>query len=106
MHSTIQTGFLRNAFVLGGAVGGLMLPDFILGRVRKRYQAAIDRGLPDALDMMVMCAESGLSLEPTIARVGQEHQTAGALPTRIGVGKVHPNVSGGYRPENGVCNGV
>ena len=44
--------------------------------MRKRYQGALDRGLPDALDMMVMCAESGLSLEPTIQRVGEEIEPA------------------------------
>jgi tight adherence protein C len=54
----------------------LLLPDMCLGFLRKRYQTALDRGLPDALDMMVMCAESGLSLEPTIARVGVEIQPA------------------------------
>jgi tight adherence protein C len=82
VHGAIQTPFLRNAFVVGAAVAGLLLPDFCLRSLRKRYQAAIDRGLPDALDMMVMCAESGLSLEPTIQRVGDEIRPA------------HPKIAG------------
>ena len=72
VHGMFQTAFMRNAVVMGAAIGGLLLPDFCLNTLRKRYQTAIDRGLPDSLDMMVMCAESGLSLEPTILRVGQE----------------------------------
>src|SRR5665213_1966187 len=64
VHGTIHSPFLRNAVIMVAVIVGLLLPDFILRSVRKRYQAAIDRGLPDSLDMMVMCAESGLSLEP------------------------------------------
>jgi tight adherence protein C len=76
LHGLISLTFLRNALVVGATVGGLLLPDMCLGFLRKRYQTALDRGLPDALDMMVMCAESGLSLEPTIARVGVEIEPA------------------------------
>ncbi len=75
-HSAIQSPLVRNAMIMVAIVVGLLSPDFILRSLRKRYQAAIDRGLPDSLDMMVMCAESGLSLEPTIARVGQEIEPA------------------------------
>jgi tight adherence protein C len=76
LHGLISVSFVRNAFVVGATIGGLLLPDMCLGFLRKRYQTALDRGMPDALDMMVMCAESGLSLEPTIARVGVEIQPA------------------------------
>ena len=76
IHGLISMTFLRNAIVVGAIIGGLLLPDMCLGFLRKRYQTALDRGLPDALDMMVMCAESGLSLEPTISRVGTEIQPA------------------------------
>jgi tight adherence protein C len=32
----------------------------------------LEQGLPDALDMMVICAQAGLGLGPTIIRVGTE----------------------------------
>jgi tight adherence protein C len=32
----------------------------------------VERGLPDALDMLVICTEAGLGLEPAIDRVGRE----------------------------------
>jgi len=64
-------------FILGSsAVGGLLAPDFFVRSLRTRYQTAIANGLPDTLDMLVMCAESGLSLEPAIQRVGIEISSA------------------------------
>jgi tight adherence protein C len=82
LHGAIQSPFFRNAIIMVAIIIGMMLPDFVLRSLRKRYQAAIERGLPDSLDMMVMCAESGLSLEPTIARVGEEIRPA------------HPKIAG------------
>ncbi len=63
------------------AVGGLMLPEWFLRSARARYVGGVERGLPDVLDMLVMCTESGLSLEPAITRVGTE------------IGSVHPAVA-------------
>ena len=55
---------------------GLVAPDYVVGQLRKRYLAAVARGVPDALDMMVICSEAGLGLEPAIARVGDELEQA------------------------------
>jgi tight adherence protein C len=54
------------------AVVGLLLPDLIARRLRKRYLLELERGLPDALDLMVICTEAGLSLEGAIDRVASE----------------------------------
>jgi tight adherence protein C len=51
---------------------GLIGPDYAIGWMRKRHLAAVNRGLPDALDMMIICAEAGLGLEPAIVRVATE----------------------------------
>lgn len=40
--------------------------------LNKRHLREVERGLPDALDMMVICSEAGLGLEPAIERVGRE----------------------------------
>lgn len=56
----------------GAAVAGLLLPDKIIGSRRKTYLRALDNGLPDALDMLIICSEAGLGLEPAIERVGAE----------------------------------
>ncbi|MCW3475822.1 type II secretion system F family protein [Limobrevibacterium gyesilva] len=76
LHNAIANPIMRNVLLAGAAVGGLLAPDYVVSALRKRYQAAIADGLPDALDMLVMCAESGLSLEPAIQRVGTEIQSA------------------------------
>lgn len=57
-----------------GAAGivGLLLPDYAVRRLHQRHLAAVERGLPDALDMMVICTEAGLGLEPAIERVALE----------------------------------
>jgi tight adherence protein C len=51
---------------------GLVAPDWLIGRQRKRYQDKLERSLPDALDMMVICAQAGLGLGPAIIRVAAE----------------------------------
>ena len=56
----------------GGAVVGLLGPDFVVRRKRKIYLQALDQGLPDALDMLVICSEAGLGLEAAFERVGIE----------------------------------
>ena len=51
---------------------GWMLPDLWLGtRISKRRQE-ITLGLPEALDLMVICTEAGLSVDQTLQRVSRE----------------------------------
>lgn len=54
------------------AVAGMLIPDLIAKRLRKRYLKELEQGLPDALDLMVICTEAGLSLEGAIDRVSVE----------------------------------
>jgi tight adherence protein C len=56
----------------GGAVLGLLAPDFVLNRIREMHAKRLGRELPDALDMMVICTQAGLGLGPTILRVAEE----------------------------------
>ena len=61
--------------MFGAAVAacvGLVSPDMIIRRNRSVDLKRLAGGLADALDLMVICAESGLGLEPAIQRVGQE----------------------------------
>jgi tight adherence protein C len=58
--------------VMVAAIVGLLLPDQVVRVLNKRHLREVDRGLPDALDMMVICSEAGLGLEPAIERVGRE----------------------------------
>ena len=67
---------LHHVLVAAAGIGGLFVPDQVVKRLRARYVAGVERGLPDALDMLVICAEAGLSLVPAITRVGVEIRAA------------------------------
>jgi len=54
------------------AAVGLLAPDKVVQHLRKKYLRALDAGLPDALDMMVICGQAGLGMEASIERVGLE----------------------------------
>jgi tight adherence protein C len=60
-------------FVCALALGlGFLAPDFWLGRKIAKRQASIRRGLPDVLDLLVICMEAGQSLDQATARTAQE----------------------------------
>ncbi|WP_198375574.1 type II secretion system F family protein [Neoroseomonas rubea] len=63
---------LRNFLVAGAAIAGLVLPDMVLRKMRDANARQVERGLADALDLMVICAEAGLPLEAAIERVANE----------------------------------
>ncbi len=67
---------LRPVVIGGSAVVGLLAPDFILRSLRARYLKEVARGLPDALDMLVICTEAGLGLELGLERVASEIEPA------------------------------
>jgi tight adherence protein C len=56
--------------VLALATVGYMSPDFWLTRKTKQRRDAIRRGIPDALDMLVICVDAGLGLDQALQRVG------------------------------------
>ncbi len=61
----------RLLLAVAGVVG-LMAPDFLLRRIRVRYLASVERAMPDALDLLVICTEAGLALEQGMERVASE----------------------------------
>ena len=61
-----------NALLAGSAILGLLLPDIIIKQSRRSYLKALDKGMADALDMLVICTEAGLGLESSFERVGTE----------------------------------
>jgi tight adherence protein C len=63
---------LKYVVIAGLACAGGFLPRLLLVNAIKKRQASITRGLPDALDLMVICVESGLSAEAAFNRVADE----------------------------------
>jgi tight adherence protein C len=55
---------------------GFLAPDFWLGRRISTRQSRIRRGLPDALDLLVICIEAGLSMDQATARTAMELKQA------------------------------
>ncbi len=67
---------VRNVSIAGAALVGLLGPDWWVRRRHKQHLDAIQAGLPDALDLMVICAEAGLGFEPALNRVASEIRQA------------------------------
>jgi tight adherence protein C len=56
-----------------GAVGlGFFMPIIILKNFAQKRQQSIKRAWSDALDLLLICVESGMALEPSLARVARE----------------------------------
>ena len=72
----LVSGFV--SFVIDAVALGLgfLAPDFWLGRRISKRQASIRRGLPDVLDLLVICIEAGLSLDQATKRTAEELQSA------------------------------
>lgn len=69
------TGIMSSSpfFAYAVAFGlGYLAPDFWLGRRITKRQANIRRGLPDVLDLLVVCIEAGLSLDQATKRTAEE----------------------------------
>ncbi len=57
--------------LIGGGIG-LFLPEIILGFIASRRKQSIFLGLPDSLDLMVVCVEAGLGMDQAMRRVSEE----------------------------------
>ena len=62
----------RYATVAGVLIGSYKSPDLWLGNKVKKRSHAIRKGLPDALDLLVICAEAGLTVDAAFGRVARE----------------------------------
>jgi tight adherence protein C len=63
----IRLGLLGIALVIGWR-----LADFVLNRLIARRRLRLEAGMPDALDLLVICAESGLSLNQSIEEISRQ----------------------------------
>jgi tight adherence protein C len=62
---------IRLAMLVGAFVLGWRGPDVVLSRLAARHRAHLETGMPDALDLLVICAEAGLSLDHAFEQVGR-----------------------------------
>ncbi|MEM8569598.1 MAG: type II secretion system F family protein [Pseudomonadota bacterium] len=64
--------WLDGAAVFGAALLGSRMPDIVVGHVRTKRLEEIKKSFPDALDMLVICCEAGLSTDSALKRVAAE----------------------------------
>lgn len=68
-------GLLSLIFILMSALIGIVGPTALLDRLAGRRRERIRRGVPDALDLLVVCVEAGVSLDASILRVSRDMAT-------------------------------
>lgn len=72
----IETPAYRYGALLFAAVIGFYIPNLYVSNVGSKRQVSIIRAFPDALDMMLICVEAGMSIEVAFQKVGREIGTA------------------------------
>jgi tight adherence protein C len=69
----VPAGGAKLLLMMGVAGGmGFVLPNLLLSQRIKSRQRELFEGFPDALDLLTVCVEAGLSLEAAMARVARE----------------------------------
>ncbi len=88
----LATGFLMLGLSLGGLCGYMLPVTWLRVRI-KSNQRDLTYGLADALDLMVVCVESGLTVDAAMQRVGQELSIAHpALSRELGIAHMETRV--------------
>lgn len=65
---------------------GYLMPDFWLGHEITKRQTCIRRGLPDVLDLLIICIEAGLGLDQALARSVEElRRSQPAISDELGI---------------------
>ncbi len=82
------SGFDSLLLLLAVPALGFFIPRFFLKRAMKERQRRLRLGLPDALDLTVICVEAGLALDQAMLRVGEDLSHA------------HPELSGEFHLFN------
>jgi tight adherence protein C len=67
-----QPPSVKFGICIGAAYVGMHLPYLFLKNQIQRRQLSIKRAFPDALDLLLICVESGMSVEAAFKKVSQE----------------------------------
>jgi len=65
-------GLQRFGAFAGAVIGGYKAPELYLSNKAAKRTDEIRKGLPDALDLLVICAEAGLTIDAAFTRVSRE----------------------------------
>ena len=67
---------MRLAITLGVGYVGFYLPNVFISNLITRRQQTLSQGFPDALDLLLICVQSGMSTESAFAKVAKELQAS------------------------------
>jgi tight adherence protein C len=105
----VMTGYVVLFGAVGGIVGYLTPMMWLKGKINTN-QKMLQLGLPDALDLMVVCVEAGLTMDLAMQRVGEELAIAhpaisreygiAHMETRIGLSRAEALKNMGQRTGN------
>jgi tight adherence protein C len=65
-------GVVRLGLSIGGAYLGFYLPNIFVSNLIQRRQQSIKRVFPDALDLLLICVQAGMSIEAAMNKVASE----------------------------------
>jgi tight adherence protein C len=66
------TGFNKLLAAFGLGLLGFFMPDMFVSNMIQKRRTSIMKGFPDALDLMLICVESGMAIEPAFTKVAGE----------------------------------
>jgi tight adherence protein C len=69
--SQASTG-MKLAYAVGAAAAGYYLPNLFIENLVQKRQQAIKIAFPEALDMLLICVQSGMSVEASFGKVAKE----------------------------------
>lgn len=64
--------YLNLVYAIGAGLLGAYLPNLLLKNTTSKRQASIRKAWPDCLDLLLLCVESGMSMEHAFKRVAKE----------------------------------
>ena len=67
-----QPPLIKIGIAIGAAYFGMLSPNLFLKNKIQRRQLSIKRAFPDALDLLLICVESGMSIEAAFRKVSEE----------------------------------
>jgi tight adherence protein C len=67
-----QPALIKIGISIGAAYFGMISPNLFLRNKIQRRQLSIRRAFPDALDLLLICIESGMSIEAAFRKVSEE----------------------------------
>ncbi|MDR0631734.1 MAG: type II secretion system F family protein [Holosporaceae bacterium] len=77
MKIPFEIGILASLLV--AVVGGHKLTDMDMGMRAKKRKERIENGVPDLVDLLVICSESGLGLNRSIKRIARELRASNSV---------------------------